>query len=371
VCKDKDIYYFFSYYLLFFDLLFTIFMTTDKMYMQRCLQLAAIGGGNVAPNPMVGAVLVVDGKIIGEGYHRQYGQAHAEPNAINSVKDKALLKSATLYVNLEPCSHYGKTPPCAHLIVNCGIPRVVIGTFDPNPKVSGRGVKILQDAGIEVTVGVLEEACNELNKRFFIFQRKKRPYILLKWAQTRDGFIDKIRLSNEESPLQISNELTRQLTHKMRAENQAILVSTNTVILDNPSLTVRYWSGKNQVRIALDRQGRIPDDYQLMNGQHPTLIFTEMAKPTKENLRFINIKFDENCLDSLIKALYENLIHSVLVEGGSKLLHSFIEKGYWDEAHIEVSEQEIGAGVPAPVIEQIPDSINIIYGHTILKYKKK
>jgi diaminohydroxyphosphoribosylaminopyrimidine deaminase/5-amino-6-(5-phosphoribosylamino)uracil reductase len=346
-------------------------MSTNEIFIQRCLQLAAIGGGNVAPNPMVGAVLVVDNKIIGEGYHKKYGQPHAEPNAINSVQDKALLKSATLYVNLEPCSHYGKTPPCAHLIVKSGIPRVVIGTLDPNPKVSGRGVKILLDAGIEVTVGVLEDACNELNKRFFIFQREKRPYVLLKWAQTKDGFMDKIRSSKEENPLQISNELTRQLTHKMRAENQAILVSTNTVILDNPSLTVRFWSGKNPIRIALDRQGRIPEAYQLMDGQHPTLIFTEEVKPNKENLRFINIKFDENCLDSLLKALFDNLMHSVLVEGGSKLLQSFIQRGYWDEVHIEVSEQEIGVGVAAPILHQIPDSILQIDGHTILRYKKK
>jgi diaminohydroxyphosphoribosylaminopyrimidine deaminase/5-amino-6-(5-phosphoribosylamino)uracil reductase len=345
-------------------------MTTDEKYMQRCLQLAAIGGGNVAPNPMVGAVLVVNDKIIGEGYHRKYGQPHAEPNAINSVQDKTLLKSATLYVNLEPCSHYGKTPPCAHLIVKCGIPRVVIGTLDPNPKVSGRGVKILQDAGIEVTVGVLEEACNELNKRFFIFQREKRPYVLLKWAQTKDGFIDKIRLSKDESPLQISNELTRQLTHKMRAENQAILVSTNTVILDNPSLTVRYWSGKNPIRITLDRQGRIQNDYQLLDGQHATIIFTEKETPNKENLRFINIKFDENFLENFLKALFDNLIHSILVEGGSKLLNNFIEKGYWDEAHIEVSEQIIEEGVAAPILQQIPDSILQINNHTILRYKK-
>ena len=341
------------------------------IYMQRCLQLASISGGNVAPNPMVGAVLVVGDKIIGEGFHRKYGQPHAEPNAINSVKDKALLKSATLYVNLEPCSHYGKTPPCAHLIVKCGIPRVVIGTLDPNPKVSGRGVKILQNAGIDVTVGILEEDCNELNKRFFIFQREKRPYILLKWAQTNDGFMDNFRISKEQNPLQISNELTRQLTHKMRSENQAILVSTNTVILDNPSLTVRYWTGKNPIRIALDRQGRIPDGYTLLNGQQPTLIFTENLKPNTDNLRFIYHKFDENSLLNLLNALFENLIHSVLVEGGSKLLHSFIEAGYWDEAHVEISDQQIGEGVKAPVLSQIPDSITEIYTHKILRFKNR
>lgn len=344
-------------------------MTTDELYMQRCLQLATIGGGKVAPNPMVGAVLVVENKIIGEGYHQKYGQAHAEPNAINSVQDKTLLKSATLYVNLEPCSHYGKTPPCAHLIVKSGIQRVVIGTFDPNPQVSGKGVKILQDAGIEVLVGLLENECNELNKRFFIFQRQKRPYILLKWAQTKDGFIDRIRTTCDEAPLQISNELTRQLTHKMRAENQAILVSTNTVVLDNPTLTVRFWTGKNPIRIALDRQGRIPTGYQLLDGQYHTLLFTEKKQQNKENLYYIQILFDENSLESMLKALFDNLIHSVLVEGGSKLLHSFIEKGFWDEAHVEVSEQQIGEGVAAPVLQQLPDSSESIYGNLILNFK--
>lgn len=339
--------------------------------MQRCLQLAAMGSGYVAPNPMVGAVLVADDIIIGEGYHKKFGQPHAEPNAINSVKNKELLKKTTLYVNLEPCSHYGKTPPCAHLIVRCGIPRVVIGTLDPNPKVSGRGVQILRDAGIEVIVGVLEEECNELNKRFFIFQTKHRPYILLKWAQTSDGFIDRIRQSSAETPLLISNEITRQLTHRIRSENQAIMVSTNTVILDNPSLTVRFWTGKNPVRIALDRLDRIPSDYTLLNGEQPTIIFTEQTKISRDNLRYLKIKFDENCLDSILKLLFENLIHSVLIEGGSKLLNSFIEKGYWDEAHVEVSQQKTEKGIAAPVLNFTPDSVSVIDGHNIYKYKNK
>lgn len=346
-------------------------MNTDQEYMQRCLQLAAIGGGYVAPNPMVGAVLVVGDKIIGEGYHKKFGQPHAEPNAIKAVKNHEELKQATLYVNLEPCSHYGKTPPCAHLIVKCGIPRVVIGTLDPNPKVSGRGVQILRDAGIEVTVGVLEEACNELNKRFFVFQRNNRPYILLKWAQTSDGFIDIVRQSSAETPLLISNEITKQLTHKMRAENQAIMVSTNTVILDNPSLTVRYWSGKNPTRIALDRLGRIPTDSQLLNGEQSTLIFTEQTQSNIDNLRYLKINFDQNCLDAVLKLLFENLIHSVLVEGGSKLLNSFIEKGYWDEAHVEVSPQKTGQGISAPVLNCNPDSLSVIEKHKIYKYKNK
>jgi len=337
--------------------------------MHRCLQLAAIGGGDTAPNPMVGAVLVVDDKIVGEGYHRRYGEPHAEPNAINSVLDKSLLSKATMYVSLEPCSHYGKTPPCANLIVRCGIPRVVIGTLDPNPRVSGNGVRILREAGIEVIVGVLENECNELNKRFFVFQREKRPYVLLKWAQTQDGFIDRIRTSKNEKPLAISNELTRQLTHKMRAENQAILVSTNTILLDNPSLTVRYWSGKNPVRIGLDRQGRIPDDYQLLNDQQRTIIFTESVKTAKENLKFEYLKFDENCLESLLEALFKNHIHSVLVEGGSKLLQNFLSKGLWDEAHVEVSDQQINDGVSAPILHALPKSVQVIDKHSILKFE--
>ena len=206
-------------------------MDYEEKYMHRCLQLAAFGGAYVAPNPMVGAVLVSGDRIIGEGYHHRYGEAHAEPNAINAVTDAGLLKDATLYVNLEPCSHYGKTPPCADLIVSKGIPRVVIGTLDPNPKVSGRGVEILRKAGIEVTVGVLENECNELNHRFFIWQREKRPWILLKWAQTSDGFMDQLRTDASIKPLQISNSITRQLTHKIRAEHQAIMVSTNTYYL--------------------------------------------------------------------------------------------------------------------------------------------
>ena len=223
-------------------------MVVEEKYMHRCLQLAQFGGGYVSPNPMVGAVLVINDEIIGEGYHRRFGEAHAEPNAINSVENKELLKQATLYVNLEPCSFYGKTPPCADLIVRSGIPRVVIGTLDPHPKVSGKGVKILEEAGIEVAVGVLKQECRELNKRFFIFQEQKRPYVLLKWAQTRDGFMDKLRSNATQTPLLISNNITKLLTHKMRSENQSILVSTNTVLLDNPSLTVRNWSGKNPIR---------------------------------------------------------------------------------------------------------------------------
>ena len=338
-------------------------------FMRRCLQLAQYGGGYVAPNPMVGAVLVYDNKIIGEGYHHKYGDAHAEPNAINSVKAKELIRKSTLYVSLEPCSHYGKTPPCADLIVRSGIPKVVIGTLDPNPKVSGRGVEILQNAGIEVVVGVMEEECFELNKRFFIYHEQKRPYVLLKWAQTADGFIDRNRTTNLEPPLLISNNITKQLTHKMRSENQSILVSTNTVLLDNPSLTVRNWSGKNPIRIAIDRQGRIPENYNILDGQVPTIIFTGDPKPDKHHVEYIKINFESDNLNEILRELYNRHIHSVLVEGGSKLLYSFIRSGLWDEANVEISPDKIHEGIPAPQLPLHPVSRTEIENHEWLFYK--
>ncbi|MDR3652021.1 MAG: bifunctional diaminohydroxyphosphoribosylaminopyrimidine deaminase/5-amino-6-(5-phosphoribosylamino)uracil reductase RibD [Paludibacter sp.] len=344
---------------------------TEEKYMSRCLQLARFGDGYVAPNPMVGAVLVCDDKIIGEGYHRHYGEAHAEPNAIHSVKDKELLKQATLYVSLEPCSHYGKTPPCANLIVSSGIPRVVIGTLDPNPKVSGRGVDILRKAGIEVVVGVLEDECRELNKRFFIYQTQKRPYVLLKWAQTQDGFIDRIRTDCTEPPLQISNEITKQLTHKMRSENQSILVGANTVLLDNPSLTVRNWTGKSPIRIAIDSNGRIPENFNLMDGSIPTLIFTQKVRTNKTHVEFIHIDFDSNRLKTILQEIYERNIHSVLVEGGATILNSFIEEGLWDEANVEVSPQRINEGVAAPVLQLQPVTRQLFAGHEWLFFKNK
>ena len=342
----------------------------ELKYMSRCLQLAELGVGYVAPNPMVGAILVCDDIIIGEGYHHRYGEAHAEPNAINSVKDKTLLEKSTLYVSLEPCSHYGKTPPCASLIVESKIPRVVIGTLDPNPKVAGRGVELMRNAGIEVVVGILEEECRELNKRFFIFQEEKRPYVLLKWAQTKDGFIDYKRSDVSEKPLLISNNITMQLTHKMRAENQAILVGANTVLLDNPSLTVRNWIGKSPIRVAIDRQGRIPDNFNLMDGSIQTFVFTEKPKPNKPNLEFIQIDFNSENLKMVLKKLYERNIHSVMVEGGASILNSFIDAGIWDEANIEISPVILTDGVKAPVINGQEISRKIVDDHHWLCYKK-
>ncbi len=339
-----------------------------ELYMKRCLQLASTALGFVAPNPLVGAVVVHEGKIIGEGYHRKFGEAHAEPNAINSVKDKSLLSKSTLFVSLEPCSHFGHTPPCANLIVSMNIPKVVIGTLDPNPKVAGRGVRILEEAGIDVTVGVLTKECRELNKRFFTYQEKHRPYIILKWAQTQDGFLDKFRIDKEELPLRISNALTTQLTHKMRAENQSILVSTNTVVMDNPSLTVRNWPGKSPIRIALDRTGRIPSNYTILNNQSRTLIFTESDNQNSDKTEFIKVDFAQEGLKKIVEEIYKRNINSILVEGGAKLHESFINLGLWDEAHIEISKQEIGNGIKAPYIGGTLKSHEIFDDHDILTY---
>jgi len=344
-------------------------MIYDEKYMYRCLQMARIGNGFTAPNPMVGAVVVYNDRIIGEGYHQRYGEAHAEPNAINSVTDTQLLRESTLYVNLEPCSHFGKTPPCANLIITSGIPRVVIGTLDPNPKVSGRGIQLMREAGIEVEVGVLEKECFELNKRFFIWQRENRPFVLLKWAQTRDGFIDANRKEPGDGPVLISNLLTKQFTHKYRAQNQAIMVSTNTAVLDNPNLSVRRWSGKNPVRITIDRTGRIPENYHLLDQSVRTLVFTEQNnKLTSEKLEYITLPFDDGLIRNILQILSEKNIHSVLVEGGSQLLKSFISSGLWDEAHVEISPVELGDGVAAPATGVLVERSCTVEGHQWIDY---
>ncbi len=344
-------------------------MTTDEKYMYRCLQLASRGESYVSPNPMVGAVIVHNEQIIGEGFHRKFGQAHAEPNAINSVQKKELFGESTLYVNLEPCSFYGKTPPCANLIVKSGIKRVVIGTIDPNPLVAGNGIKILENAGIEVVCGILENECRELNKRFFTFQEKKRPYIILKWAQTSDGFIDKKRKSNDEQPLLISNEITRQLTHKFRSENQSIMVGSNTVLLDNPSLTVRYWTGKSPLRIILNKTGNIPENYNVFDNITDTIIFTENPGIEKQHISYEIFSFENNDVEKLINLIYKRGIHSVLVEGGAQLLNTFIDSGIWDEANVEVSTIKIDDGIKAPTLNATPLVIKVFDNHKWISYK--
>ncbi len=346
-------------------------MTIQETYIQRCLQLAIKGFGNVAPNPMVGSVIVCDEKIIGEGYHQQYGQAHAEVNAINSVENKELLKRATLYVNLEPCSHFGKTPPCADLIIEHKIPNVVIGSMDNNSIVNGRGIDKLTKAGINVIEGILEEDCKKLNKRFFTFHEKKRPYIILKWAQTLDGFIDVER--NEENPgkaLQISNEESRKLVHQWRSQEQAIMVGTNTALLDNPQLTVREWQGKNPLRITIDKWLRIPKQYHLFDKSTPTLIFTAIEAPSEPNLDYVKIDFEQAIIPQLLNELKQRSIQSLIVEGGEQLLNSFIEIDAWDEARVFISDKKIEKGVKAPVLKTTPVSKENIKGDKLLTFFK-
>lgn len=328
-------------------------MTTDEKYMYRCLQLARKGLGHVSPNPMVGAVIVHEGRIIGEGYHRCYGESHAEVNAIASVKDKSKLKESTIYVSLEPCSHYGKTPPCAELIVRHEIPRVVVACLDPYPSVAGRGIAILRDAGITVEVGVLENEALELNKEFITLQTKQRPYIYLKWAQSKDGFIARRDAAGKSMPVILSNPFTQLLVHKMRSETDAIMVGTNTAVLDNPQLSTRLWSGKNPVRVVLDRTGRIPQDYKLLDNTIKTIVFTEaMAEEKKQGkISFVPVRFDEQLLNEVFKILAERNIASVMVEGGSHLLQSLIDSDLWDEACVEVADAELGSGLKAPEVK--------------------
>ena len=292
-------------------------ITFDKneKYMRRCIQLARNGICHAAPNPMVGAVIVRDGKIIGEGYHVRCGEGHAEVNAIASVKDESLLKDATIYVSLEPCSHYGKTPPCADLIIRKGIPRVVVGCVDPFSLVAGRGIQKLRDAGIEVTVGVLEKECRELIRAFVTFNLKKRPYITLKWAQSADGFLDIRR--EDGNAVRLSTPLSTLAVHKMRAEQKAILVGRRTALLDNPSLTVREWYGQNPLRLVIDRQLTLPPHLHLFDGSTPTLVFTEKEKAATQNLTYVTLDFGQNILPQIMQVLYEQKIQTLLVEGGS------------------------------------------------------
>lgn len=338
-------------------------MSSDEVYMKRCLQLAANGCGWVSPNPMVGAVVVCDGIIIGEGFHREYGKPHAEVNAINSVSDKSLLSRSTIYVSLEPCSHYGKTPPCSQLIIDSKIPKVVIATPDPYHEVSGRGVRMLKDAGIEVKIGVLEKEAQDLNKEFFISQTQQRPYVYLKWAQTSDGFIDKKRMEGEPiMPTPISNNETKILVHKLRSEVDAIMVATNTAVNDNPSLTTRLWFGKNPTRIVLDRTARVPLEYKLFDNTVRTICFTEVNRTLelKENVEFVNLSLEKDTLENVLKHLNQCKINSVLIEGGAALLQSFIDMGAWDEAFIEMAHLSFGTGVKSPQISgKIIDRISI------------
>ena len=323
-------------------------MSDDIKFMQRCIQLARCGEAGAAPNPMVGAVIVCDGRIIGEGFHRWCGGPHAEVNAIKSVREKHLLTRSTIYVSLEPCAHYGKTPPCADLIIETGIKRVVVGCTDPFAKVNGLGIKKLQNAGCEVLVGVLEEECRELNRRFFTFHQKHRPWVTLKWAQSQDGIMGK------DERVIFSSLLTQTLVHRMRARNQAILVGTRTALLDNPTLTTRYWPGQNPLRLTIDRHNALPPTLHLKDGSTPTVIYTQES------------------IEEILADLYSRGIQSLLVEGGAKLLESFIDKGLWDEARIETAPFSLGEGVAAPILKDEQLESEQVYGAQIVRqYRHK
>ena len=331
-------------------------MEENEKYMRRCIQLAANGLCRTAPNPMVGAVVVCDGRIIGEGYHVRCGEAHAEVNAIRSVADPSLLRRSTLYVSLEPCSHYGKTPPCADLIIEKQIPRIVVGCLDPFPQVAGRGIRKLRDAGREVTVGVLEQECRRLLRRFITFHTLHRPYVTLKWAQSADGFIDIRRTGGV--PARLSDDYTLMLVHKRRAEHSAILVGTRTALLDNPSLTVRRWYGPSPVRVTIDRRGTLPEDLHLFDGTVRTLVFTETPRPGRPNVEYVPADFSRPLLPQLLASLYERNLQSLLVEGGAATLQAFIDAGLWDEAFVETSPRRLPGGVAAPLLnkEKISDT---------------
>jgi diaminohydroxyphosphoribosylaminopyrimidine deaminase/5-amino-6-(5-phosphoribosylamino)uracil reductase len=312
-----------------------------EKYIKRCIELAKNGLGTTYPNPLVGSVIVYNKEIIGEGWHQKAGDGHAEVNAINSVKNKSLLSKATIYVSLEPCSHFGKTPPCCDLIIANDIPNVVIGTIDPFAKVAGNGIKKLLEAEKNVTIGILEDECNELNKRFFTFHTKKRPYIILKWAESQDGFIAPLKREKQES-VWITNEFSRQLVHKWRSEEEAILVGTNTVMEDNPTLTVRDWIGTNPIRIVLDQNNRITKEFHIFDNQAKTLSVSKDI-----------INFKNNIATEIVNFLFKNEIQSVIIEGGSQTLQTFIDSNFWDEARVFRGSLSLQNGIKAPIIKAL------------------
>lgn len=324
-------------------------MNLSKHFMQRALQLAQLGRGVVSPNPMVGCVIVHQNQIIGEGWHQKYGEAHAEVNAIGNAESNgfaSLLPNATVYVTLEPCSHFGKTPPCADLLIEKKVKKVIVCNHDPNPLVAGKGIQKLQKAGIEVEIGILETDGLELNKRFFTFIEKKRPYIIIKWAETADGFI----AQENNKPLIISNKISHALSHRWRTEEDAIMVGTNTAISDNPRLDARLWRGKNPTRIVIDRHSKLPKDLHLLDGLQPTIVYRAF-----------------NDLEDILADLYHRKLQSLIVEGGSQLIQSFINQGLWDEIRIFEADKLIGTGIKSPVLDKARPSQTIKLQNDVLK----
>ena len=338
-------------------------------YMQRCLDLALLGQGSVSPNPMVGCVIVKDGKIIGEGYHQKFGEPHAEVMAINAVEEPYLLEGATVYVSLEPCAHFGKTPPCSNLLIEKKIAHVVIACKDPNPKVAGKGIERLQKAGIVVELGLLNTAAQQLNKRFFCLHQKQRPHVVLKWAQTKDGFLDRLRTDDQKGINWISSEESRSLVHHWRSQEMSILVGKHTALNDNPSLTVRDVSGKNPIRILIDSQLQVQNDISLFSTDAPTLIFNRLKNEKKENIEWI--KIPETSTKYILDELYRRGIHSVMVEGGSRTLQYFIIDNVWDEAYVLVGDLYFGEGVKAPVLNRVPTHVHHFGTDQVYYFKRR
>lgn len=327
-------------------------MQSHEVYMLRCIELAKGGLGSVAPNPLVGSVIVYQDRIIGEGYHKEFGKEHAEVNAIASVKNKSLLSQSTLYVNLEPCCHYGKTPPCTDLILKHNIPHVVIGSVDPYDAVAGKGITRLRNKGVRVDTGILKARCMQLNKRFFTFHQKKRPYIILKWAQTADAFIDIERLPGTPArPTWITSEKLRMLVHKWRTEEQAIMVGTITALKDNPKLNVRDWSGQQPTRIVLDENLTLASSLNLFDDTQPTLVFNQLENRQQGQTKWIKVDFAHpGFLENLMLELTKHQLQSLIIEGGQKLLRAFIEKKLWDEARIFQGNKFFEKGLRAPTL---------------------
>ena len=349
--------------------------SVDEFYMQRCLQLARCGAGSTSPNPMVGSVIVCDGRIIGEGYHIRAGEPHAEVNAVNSVANEnlPLLARSTMYVSLEPCSHYGKTPPCCDMIIARGIPRVVIGSGDPNTQVNGAGIERMRAAGIDVTVGVLEEECLRLNRAFFTSQVHKRPYVTLKWAQSADGYIDLLR--DGGSAVKISSPLSQVAVHKLRAQHDAILVGRHTALLDDPALDIRHWAGRAPLRLVIDKNGSLPVDLRIFDGVLPTVVYTACEKEGwfGKNVEQVVLDFEIPVIPQILEHLHSVKVNSLLVEGGATVLQSFINASLWDEARVEInSSLELGSGVVAPSFSlDSPASREMLAGNDILHFRRQ
>lgn len=340
--------------------------------MLRCIELGKKGLGRTAPNPMVGSVIVYQEKIIGEGYTSPYGGNHAEVNAIDSVEDKSLLPKSTLYVTLEPCSHHGKTPPCANLIAKHRIQHVVIGLQDPHSKVAGKGIQKLETSGCKVIVGVLDELCRKHHRRFLTFHERKRPYIILKWAETQDGFIapDKSLRKDNPQPFWITNPHSKQLVHRWRSEEQAILVGTNTVLEDNPKLTVRNWYGKHPIRVVLDRELKIPEVFHVFDKSVKTIVLTGTSESSLylEGVDYEVIDFTKPLGSEVCEVLYRHSINSVLIEGGSQTLETFIQENLWDEARVFTGASHFGTGIKAPKLSGKPMELITILSDTLATY---